>query len=363
MEPVIQMNNICKTFKVLNRKTGIKGAVQNLFSRDYKEIKAVDDISLTINAGEMVGYLGPNGAGKSTTIKVMTGILEPTSGNILVNGRVPYKNRSVNAQDIGVVFGQRSQLWWALPVIESFRILKEVYAIPDDVYKKNMQMFSDLVNVENLYNKPVREMSLGQRTLCDILSSFLHNPGIVFLDEPTIGLDVSMKSKIRYLISELNKEKGTTIILTTHDMGDVDALAKRIIIIDQGKMIYDDNIAHLKTFFGAYRTIKITLPNEQFDGADEEKKAKFIDDITSQIIAKNEKARNIHVSLDESELSILVPEAEVPLIEVLSTSQEILPVKDVQIAEISTESIIRKIYEGNESKSKLLSSEVKEKAE
>src|SRR5574344_818593 len=259
------MINICKTFKVLNRKTGIKGAVQNLFSRDYKEIKAVDDISLTINAGEMVGYLGPNGAGKSTTIKVMTGILEPTSGNILVNGRVPYKNRSVNAQDIGVVFGQRSQLWWSLPLIESFKLLRDMYQIPQKEYEDMLLFFESIVAVSSLYSKSIRQMSLGQRTLSDILAAFLHNPGIVFLDEPTIGLDVSMKSKIRDLIHALNKEKGTTVVLTTHDMGDVDALCRRTVIIDHGKKLYDDDIRNLRKFFGSYRTLKLRLGKEAAD--------------------------------------------------------------------------------------------------
>ena len=220
MGSVIELENITKVFRVLNRHAGLKGTFTDLFSRDYKNLVAVDHVSMSIEEGEMVGYLGPNGAGKSTTIKIMTGILEPTEGKLLVNGRVPYANRTLNAQNIGVVFGQRSQLWWSLPVIESFRILKEMYCIPDKVYKNNMEMFDELVGVSELYNKPVRQMSLGQRTLCDILAAFLHDPNVVFLDEPTIGLDVSMKSKIRELISVLNREKKTTVVLTTHDMGD-----------------------------------------------------------------------------------------------------------------------------------------------
>ncbi|HOO62039.1 MAG TPA: ATP-binding cassette domain-containing protein, partial [Bacillota bacterium] len=283
--------------------------------------------------------LGPNGAGKSTTIKMMTGILEPTSGKVIVNGRIPYKNRTKNAQNIGVVFGQRTQLWWALPVIESFNILKEIYCVPDDLYKKNMAMFNDLVGVGDLYSKTVRQMSLGQRTLCDILAAFLHDPSVVFMDEPTIGLDVSMKSKIRYLVSELNKEKGTTIVLTTHDMGDVEALAKRIVIIDHGKMIYDDDINHLKSFFGAYRTIMITPDGE--DVSDE--LAKECQTGIRDIIPE---AKNVHVTVDEHSLAILVPEDEVSFVEVLQVAQEFRPLKDIQIKEISTETIIRKIYEG-----------------
>ena len=239
MEYVIELKNVDKEFKVLNRHEGLKGSFQDLFSRDYKIIKAVNNVSMNIKPGEIVGYLGPNGAGKSTTIKMMTGVLQPSGGEILVNGRIPYKNRTANAQNIGVVFGQRSQLWWSLPLIESFKLLKDIYKISDKDYKDMLALYESLVDIKELYSKPVRQMSLGQRTLSDILAAFLHNPPIVFLDEPTIGLDVSMKAKIRNLIKALNKEKNTTVILTTHDMGDVDALCERIVIIDKGTMLYD----------------------------------------------------------------------------------------------------------------------------
>ena len=206
MSNIIEIKNITKEFKVLNRREGLKGSLQDLFSRDYKIVRAVDNISMNIQQGEIVGYLGPNGAGKSTTIKMMTGILEPTSGEILVGGNVPYQNRTKNAQEIGVVFGQRSQLWWALPLVESFKILKDIYGVSDADYEAMLTLYKSLVDIEPLLHKPVRQMSLGQRTLSDILAAFLHNPKIVFLDEPTIGLDVSMKAKIRTLIHALNKE-------------------------------------------------------------------------------------------------------------------------------------------------------------
>ena len=215
----IIMKNITKEFKVLNRREGLKGSIKDLFSRDYKTVRAVDNVSMTIEQGEIVGYLGPNGAGKSTTIKMMTGVLEPTSGEILVGGIVPYKNRSKNAEKIGVVFGQRSQLWWALPLIESFNVLKDIYRIPTQQYKDMLDLYQSLIDIEPILHKPVRQMSLGQRTLSDILAAFLHNPGIVFLDEPTIGLDVSMKVKIRTLIHALNQEKKTTVILTCKRLG------------------------------------------------------------------------------------------------------------------------------------------------
>ena len=305
----IEMKNVVKEFKVLNRHEGLKGSLRDLFSRDYKTVTAVDHISINIKPGEIVGYLGPNGAGKSTTIKMMSGVLEPTSGEILVNGVVPYKNRTRNAENIGVVFGQRSQLWWSLPLIESFKLLKEIYMIPTADYERMLELYRELADIEQLLHKPVRQMSLGQRTLSDILAAFLHNPKIVFLDEPTIGLDVSMKAKIRELIKGLNKEKNTTVILTTHDMGDVDALCQRIIIIDHGSMIYDNDIEHLKHYFGSYRTLKLNLVGTGWQ-------------------------------------EIVVDESKTDVMSVISEYQKKGCVKDIQLEDISTEEVIKKIYEG-----------------
>lgn len=330
MSSVIEIKNVSKEFKVLNRREGLKGSLMDLFSRDYKIVKAVDDISMTIEPGEIVGYLGPNGAGKSTTIKMMTGVLEPSSGEILVNGKIPYKNRTENAQQIGVVFGQRSQLWWALPLVESFKILKDIYMIPDSDYNNMLEFYKSLVDIDDLLHKPVRQMSLGQRTLSDILAAFLHNPAIVFLDEPTIGLDVSMKAKIRTLIKGLNKEKKTTVILTTHDMGDVDALCERIVIIDHGKMLYDNDIEHLKGFFGSYRTLKVRVDDDL--------------KVESEII-QGEFA-DLQVTSDDEWISILVDEDKIGVIDVFGTLQKTHKISDMQIEEISTEDVIKKIYEG-----------------
>ncbi len=305
----IEMTNVSKEFKVLNRHEGLKGSLRDLFSRDYKIVRAVDGISLKIRRGEIVGYLGPNGAGKSTTIKMMTGVLEPSGGQILVNGNVPYRNRVRNAENIGVVFGQRSQLWWALPLVESFNLLKDIYMIPDAEYKRMLELYQSLVDIEPLLHKSVRQMSLGQRTLSDILAAFLHDPAIVFLDEPTIGLDVSMKAKIRTLIKGLNNEKHTTVILTTHDMGDVDALCQRIVIIDHGRMIYDNDIEHLKQYFGSYRTLRLRLEQSGWK-------------------------------------EILVDESKTNVMSVISDYQKSERVKDIKLDEISTEEIIKKIYEG-----------------
>ena len=329
MPKIIEIKNITKEFKVLNRREGLKGSIKDLFSRNYKIVRAVDNISMDIEQGEIVGYLGPNGAGKSTTIKMMTGILEPTSGEILVNGVVPYKNRTSNAQDIGVVFGQRTQLWWALPLVESFKILKDIYCISDKDYGDMLELYGSLVDIEPLLHKPVRQMSLGQRTLSDILAAFLHNPKIVFLDEPTIGLDVSMKSKIRTLIHALNKEKNTTVILTTHDMGDVDALCRRIVIIDRGKMLYNNDIEHLKGFFGYYRTLKIRVNGNRSEAA-----AKIRAELPE-----------FNVSEDDEWISILVDEAKAKVMDVLSQLQKSYSIRDMQLEEISTEDVIKKIYE------------------
>ena len=309
---VVIMKNVSKHFKVLNRHEGLKGSLRDLFSRDYRIVKAVEDVSLTVNKGEIIGYLGPNGAGKSTTIKMMTGVLEPTEGEILVSGRVPYQNRTANAENIGVVFGQRSQLWWNLPLIESFNLLRDIYLVPEKDYRDMLELYRSLVDLEPILHKPVRQMSLGQRTLSDILAAFLHNPGIVFLDEPTIGLDVSMKAKIRELIRGLNEVKETTVILTTHDMGDVDALCKRIIIIDKGRKIYDNDIEHLKSYFGSYRTLRMRLD-------------------------------------DDSWVEQVIDEKKTDVMHVMQETQKEHRIKDIQLQEISTEEVIRKIYEGEES--------------
>ena len=329
MSAIIEIKNVTKEFKVLKRREGLKGSLKDLFSRNYKIVRAVDNISMQIAQGEIVGYLGPNGAGKSTTIKMMTGVLEPTSGEILVGGNVPYKNRTRNAQEIGVVFGQRSQLWWALPLIESFRMLKDIYQIPDADYEEMLKLYQSLVDIEPLLHKPVRQMSLGQRTLSDILAAFLHNPKIVFLDEPTIGLDVSMKAKIRTLIHALNKEKKTTVILTTHDMGDVDALCQRIVIIDKGKMLYDNDIAHLKRFFGSYRTLKIRV-----DG-----------DLKQEAETVQKELPDNSVSADDEWISVLVDEEKASVMDVLGCLQKKYKIRDMQLEEISSEEVIKKIYE------------------
>ena len=330
MQPVITLNDVSKEFKVLNRREGIKGSIKDLFSRDYNIVNAVNHISMDIMPGEIVGYLGPNGAGKSTTIKMMTGVLEPTSGEIIVNDRIPYKNRTDNAQHIGVVFGQRSQLWWSLPLIESFKLLRDIYQIPEKDYKDMMDFYESLVDIKSLYSKPVRQMSLGQRTLSDILAAFLHNPGVVFLDEPTIGLDVSMKSKIRELIKALNQEKKTTVILTTHDMGDVDALCRRIVIIDKGTMLYDNSIENLRSFFGAYRTMRLRFTKNASELTKEYLNTQA-EELTKDLKEKYPQVSSLVVSTEDDWIDVLLNEEEIPLMKVMNHIQETHRIYDVQL--------------------------------
>ena len=242
---MIELEHITKTFKVQKREAGTKNAIKTFFNRKYQTIKALDDVSFKISDGEIIGYIGPNGAGKSTTIKIMCGILTPDKGMCMIDGKIPYKQREEYVRDIGVVFGNRSSLWWDVPVDDSFELNKAIYKIPDEIYKKQKKMLVDLLDIEDIIKKPTRTLSLGQRMRCEIAISFLHSPKIVFLDEPTIGLDSVSKIAVRNFIKKINKEQHTTIILTTHDTGDIKALAKRIILIGKGKLLMDGPIDDL----------------------------------------------------------------------------------------------------------------------
>lgn len=243
---MITMENVCKSYKVAKRNAGFGEALKALFHREYEQIHALSNVSFTIRDGEMVGYIGPNGAGKSSTIKILSGILTPDSGTVLVDGRIPYKNRIEHVRQIGVVFGQRSQLWWDVPVIDSFELLKDIYSIPNEKYHKNLDELTELLNLQELLRSPARQLSLGQRMRCEIAASLLHSPRILFLDEPTIGLDAVSKLAVREFIQKQNEVHKTTVILTTHDMQDIEALSKRIILIGKGQILLDGTLSDIK---------------------------------------------------------------------------------------------------------------------
>lgn len=243
---MIVMENICKSYKIAKRNAGFGEACKALFHREYEQIQALKDVSFTIQDGEMVGYIGPNGAGKSSTIKILSGILTPDSGSCLVDGRVPWKNRIEHVAQIGVVFGQRSQLWWDVPVIDSFELLKDIYSVSEHTYRSNLEELTELLNLGELLRTPTRQLSLGQRMRCEVAASLLHSPKILFLDEPTIGLDAVSKLAVREFIKKQNQVHGTTVILTTHDMQDIEALTSRIILIGKGQILMDGTLDDIK---------------------------------------------------------------------------------------------------------------------
>jgi ABC-2 type transport system ATP-binding protein len=256
---IIETVELRKVFRSIKRRPGLGGAVAALFAPEYEEKAAVESVSFSVEPGEVVGYIGPNGAGKSTTIKMLTGILVPTSGTLRVAGLVPHEQRVANAENIGVVFGQRSQLYWDLPLRESFNLLRSIYDVPRDRFADNLRRFSEMLDLASFIDTPVRQLSLGERMRGDFAAAMLHDPRIVFLDEPTIGLDVLAKEAIRTFITEVNRERGTTVILTTHDLADVERLARRIILIDDGRVIYDGALERLREEFGTHRTLVVTL--------------------------------------------------------------------------------------------------------
>lgn len=243
---MIQAEHLQKTFRVRKRNAGFKNAAKAFFSREYEEIHALNDVSFRIEDGEAVGYIGPNGAGKSSTIKILSGILTPDSGTCVIDGRVPWKDRRAHVSQIGVVFGQRSQLWWDVPVIDSFELSRDIYAVTEDVYKRNLRDLTDLLNLSELLKTPARSLSLGQRMRCEIAASLLHDPRILFLDEPTIGLDAVSKIAVREFVLDMNKRRGTTVILTTHDMQDVEALAQRVLLIGKGRILLDGTLDDIR---------------------------------------------------------------------------------------------------------------------
>jgi ABC-2 type transport system ATP-binding protein len=329
MTYAIEVEKLRKEFKSYSSRSGLVGAFRDLFTRNYKIIRAVDDISFTVKQGEMVGYIGENGAGKSTTIKMLTGILTPTSGKVVVNGMNPHKEREKFVQTIGVVFGQRSQLWWDIAVQESFRLLKKVYRVSDRDYKEHMEHVIETLDIGPLLDKPVRKLSLGQRMRCELAAALIHNPPLLFLDEPTIGLDVLVKLKIRQFLKEINEKYNTTILLTTHDMSDIEALCERVIMLDEGKIIYDGSLQKLKQNWGEGKQI-------QFQFRHEVTKEQLIS-LTSHLNVKWEAGEQSH--------SWTAHVRAQDMAEVIGKVVATHEIKDINIRETSTEEIIRNIYE------------------
>ena len=262
MARIIEFTDICKNFKVPERNKGRFSMFKNFFMRKHKIIQALKDVTFSIDEGDIVGYIGPNGAGKSTTIKIMSGILTPSSGTCIIDGLVPWKNRKKFVKNIGVVFGQRSQLWWDVPIIDSFDLLKDIYKIPDDEFKQTLKVLNKALNLEELLGRPLRQLSLGQKMKCELAGALLHRPKILFLDEPTIGLDAVTKLAVRDFIKYINQQWHTTIILTTHDMSDIEALTNKIILIGKGQILYQGNFDSIKNKYSSIKTIEIEFAKE-----------------------------------------------------------------------------------------------------
>ncbi len=321
---MIEVKNLVKEFKISKKEQGFVGSLKGLFKREHIIKKALDDVSFSINEGDIVGYLGPNGAGKSTTIKIMCGILTPTSGECVINGMVPWKDRVNYVKDIGVVFGQRSQLWWDVPVIDSFNLLKDIYKIPEDVYKSQLDILTKQLDLEEILNVPLRQLSLGQKMKCELAGSLLHKPKILFLDEPTIGLDATSKLKVREFIKHINKEYGITVILTTHDMNDIEALTNKIIIIGKGRLLYNGSFDEIKHKYKNFKTIEIEFEKEY-------------DNITLdgfEFVKKEGRMQTFKTTQKGFKLSDFVVD--------ISKKYKVI---DVQVESISLEEIISKMFE------------------
>jgi ABC-2 type transport system ATP-binding protein len=260
--PCITVSDLTKTYRIAKRGRGVGGALKGLVKRERREIHALRSVSFSVQEGEILGYIGPNGAGKSTTIKIMSGIMRPDSGECVVAGRVPWKDRIAHVRRIGVVFGQRTQLWWDLPAFESFQLLKTMYRVPEARYKENMEELETLLSLGPLMDVPVRQLSLGQRMRCEIAASLLHSPEVLFLDEPTIGLDANAKIAVRGFIREYNRKRRLTVILTTHDMDDIEELSHRILVLHEGEVIYQGDVEGLRRLAGEQRQLVIDTEGE-----------------------------------------------------------------------------------------------------
>ncbi|MCH5339553.1 MAG: ATP-binding cassette domain-containing protein [Acetatifactor sp.] len=321
----IEVNEVSKTFRINKRQAGVTGMIANLFVPKFERKQAVKDMSFSIEHGEMVGFIGPNGAGKSTTIKMLSGILYPDRGEIKVDGYIPYKQRKDYVGKIGVVFGQKSQLQWDLPVIDSFELLKAIYRIPDELYRKNLDRFTQMLDMGGFLNQPVRQLSLGQRMRADIVAALLHSPKIVFFDEPTIGVDVTGKERIRNFICELNRQDNVTMLFTTHDMQDIEKTCDRLVIIDEGSKVYDGTLQGIRERYGTTRQLDV-----EFVGEEE--------------IAPIHKVEI--VDLEDNKKRFVFENKDVHINELMNDLLNNYSIRDINISEPEIESIIRKIYSG-----------------
>lgn len=322
---MIEVEQLCKHFEIRHHHKSSWGVLQNFFQRDSRILKAVDNISFTIAQGEMIGYLGPNGAGKSTTLKMLTGLLVPTSGRLEVMGFTPWKSRQAYVAKIGAVFGQRSSLWWDLPVIESLELLQHIYKIPAPRFSSNLNAFKKLLDLEEFITSPARSLSLGQRMRADLCAALLHDPELLFLDEPTIGLDVVAKERIREFIKAINLERGTTIILTTHDLSDVQKLCSRAMIIDHGKLLFDGQLTSLQSKFGGQRRLIIDFDETPMQ----------LEVSGASVLQQNGSRVTFEIHKD----------TRVP--EVIASVSRAYAIRDLSVEEPEIESTIRRIYEGN----------------
>lgn len=324
-ENIIIVENLKKYFKTFKKESGFFSSLKSLINRRYIEIKALEGISFNVKKGEIKGFIGPNGAGKSTTIKILSGILYPSSGKVLVNNYQPFKEREKYVKNIGVIFGQKQQLWLDLPAIDTFELNKVIYEIPEKKYKENLNFFVKLFGLEEIIKRPVRQLSLGEKMKCELISSLLHEPDVVFLDEPTIGLDIVSKEKIRDFIKKVNKEKEITFLLTTHDLEDIEELCDNIIIINKGKIVYDDSLEKLKNDYLKTKIFQIKFKEAVNYG----KVPKGI-----KIIEEKDHEVKIEVNKEEHEIE-----------KVLGYIIKNYPIKDINVANPDIEEVIKKIYE------------------
>ena len=322
---IIEVKNLVKIYKTIEKEDGLIGYFKNLVKPKYKEFQAVKSLNFNIEEGELVGYIGENGAGKSTTIKMLTGLLTPTSGKVVVNGIIPNEKRIENNKNIGAVFGQKTQLWWDLPVIESFRLIKKMYKIPENEYRKNLKKFTEILDLEDLLEKQVKNLSLGQKMRCEIAATFLHNPKIVYLDEPTIGLDVFVKENIRKFIKDINKEKKTTVILTTHDLKDIEDICDRIILLDKGQIIYDGEKQKFKDTYGKYVISEFIIKDKK-----------------DNIILNNAEI----IEQTENKLKIKFSHDETTIVKIMDEISQFCNIEDIHMKEAELEDILKEIYKG-----------------